>query len=136
MRWARIMMLLVLMVRGVSLWISRREALRVTVIGLLMLTGNNGLLGVGQRYLGSGMASLIMAGIPILIALFEAVTPGGEPLNGIGWVGTALGAIGLTLLLWPSLHLPGGADAGVLFGLGVLLIAMVSWAADSIVSRR
>jgi drug/metabolite transporter (DMT)-like permease len=130
------MMMLLLLVRGTSLRITRREALRVTVIGLLLLTCNNGLLGIGEQYISSGMASLIMAGIPILIAILETLIPGGEPLNRIGWTGTVLGAAGLALLLWPSLHLPAGSDGGFALGCGILLIAMVSWAVGSIVSRR
>ncbi|ADV84168.1 EamA family transporter [Terriglobus saanensis] len=130
------LLMAILAARGKSVRVSRRELVRLLVIGLMLLTGNNVLLAWGEQYVSSGMASLIMASIPILIALLETVVPGGEPLNGVGWVGTTLGVGGMVLLLWPSLHLPEGTNGGVLLACGILMLGGVSWAVGSVVARR
>ena len=130
------LLMAILAARGKSVRVSRRELVRLLVIGLMLLTGNNVLLAWGEQYVSSGMASLIMAAIPIMIALLETVVPGGEPLNGVGWVGTGMGVGGMVLLLWPSLHLPAGANGGVLLASGILMLAGVSWAVGSVVARR
>ena len=55
--------------------------------------------------------------IPIFVALIETALPGGETLNLRGWLGTLLGAVGMFVLLWPTLHRAGGApDRRSLFG--------------------
>jgi drug/metabolite transporter (DMT)-like permease len=130
------LLMAILAVRGKSVRVSRAELVRLLVIGLMLLTGNNVLLAWGEQYVSSGMASLIMASIPILIALMETVVPGGEPLNRVGWVGTMLGVGGMVLLLWPSLHLPSGENGGVLLACGILMLGGVSWAVGSVVARR
>ena len=46
----------------------------------------------------SGLASLILAVIPLYVALIEMFLPGGEPLPARGWLGMALGFAGLAAL--------------------------------------
>ncbi len=129
-------------VRGRSLAMSRHELLRALVLGLLLLTGNNVLLGWGEQYVPAGYAALLAASIPLLIAVAESAIPGGIPLNRTGWAGTALGLGGLTLLVMPVLRngltaqRSGGADRGVLLGTVILCVGNLCWVAGSLLSGR
>jgi len=156
-----------LVLLGYKLWrdssvrISRREALRLFVLSLLLLTGNNVLLGWGERYVTAGYASLLTASVPMLIALAETFIPGGTPLNRIGWLGTLLGLGGLSLLLAPVLRnglvahgtikaisasagtitraqssAQTSADHALALGTLILGFAIASWVIGSLLSSR
>jgi drug/metabolite transporter (DMT)-like permease len=122
--------------RGIKLRLSGREAWLQITIGVLMLTGGNVGLMYAERTLASGLSALIIAVIPLYVALFEAVTPNGEGLKAKGWVGIAVGFAGLVVLLAPglrdSLHGDRAQMIGGLFALG----CAVSWTAGTIIARR
>ena len=89
-----------------------------------------------EKTVPSGLASLVLAVIPLLAALAEMLLPGGEPLPARGWLGMALGFAGLAALVWPSLRtgLPGTARAS--WPSALLLIGAFAWTAGSLLSRR
>ena len=122
--------------RGISLRLTGREAWTQAGIGVLLLTGGNVGLMYAERTLASGLSSLIIAVIPLYVALFEAVAPRGEGLRAKGWVGIGIGFAGLLVLLWPGMrggqHGDRGQMIGGLFALGCAL----SWTAGSILARR
>jgi len=133
---AGIILMAIFAFRGKSLGVPVRELRWIALISVMMLTGNNVLLAWAEQYVTSGFASLVMAGIPIFIALLEVAIPGGEPLNPLGWTGTLLGLAGLVLLLWRSLHQPATPGSHQAFACMILLLGGVSWAAGSVLSRR
>jgi drug/metabolite transporter (DMT)-like permease len=130
------LMLLFCRVRGISLRLTGREALLQALIGVLLLTGGNVGLMYAEQTLASGLSSLIIAVIPLYVALFEAVAPRGEGLRAKGWAGIAAGFAGLLILLWPGLRegLRGnkGQMVGAIFALGCAL----SWTIGTIIARR
>ena len=85
-----------------------------------------------RRPLPSGLASLVLAVIPLYVALTEMLLPGGEPLPARGWLGMALGFAGLAVLVWPSLRNGLGGDSTRLLAVGALLGGGVCWTAGSI----
>ena len=124
--------------RGISLRVPRRTAWQLILVGVLFMSANNVLLIWGETKVASGYASLVIAMIPILVALLETALPGGETLNLRGWLGTLLGAIGMFALLWPALHRAAGssADRRGLAGYAILVLAALSFAVGSVLSRR
>ncbi len=123
--------------RGVSLRVPSGTAWRLALVGILMMTVNNLLLIWGETKVASGLASLIIAMVPILVAVIETALPGGEKLNLRGWLGTLLGAVGMFVLLWPALHRAGGApDRRSLLGFLILTAAALAFASGSVLSRR
>jgi drug/metabolite transporter (DMT)-like permease len=123
--------------RGTSLRVPRRTAWQLALVGVLIMTANNVLLIWAETKVASGYASLVVAMIPILIALIETVLPHGERLNLRGWLGTLLGALGMLVLLWPTLHHAGsGTEGRSLFGFVLLIGAALSFAIGSILARR
>ncbi len=139
---AGLILLLITRFRGIPVRISRPEFLRALAIGLLLLTGNNVLLGWAERYVTAGYAALLTASVPMLVAVAEAVLPRGVPLNRTGWLGTALGVGGLLLLLAPVLRhglVLGKGDNtthALTLGTAVLIFAILSWVAGSLLSSR
>jgi len=124
------------LVRGISLRVSRATAWRLAVVGILFMSVNNVLLVWAEQKVPSGYASVVIAMIPIMVAIFENVTPDGETLNLRGWVGTVLGAIGMFVLVWPRLHSSAGLDRQGVAGFLILVVAALAFAVGSILSRR
>jgi drug/metabolite transporter (DMT)-like permease len=120
---------------GKKIALNRADAGRLFVIALLLLTGGNVLLVWSERFIPSGLAALIVAVVPLWVAILEGVF-GSERLTGRGWSGILLGIAGLVVLLWPKLT--SGSELGrhdLLVSL-VLMIGALSWAIGSIFSRR
>jgi drug/metabolite transporter (DMT)-like permease len=122
--------------RGLRLVWPRKTMLMLGLVGLLLLGGGNLGLIYAEETVPSGLAALVLAVIPLYVALIEMVLPGGEPLPARGWLGLLLGFAGLAALLWPSLHDGFGGDPALLWALAALLAGGLCWAIGSIVSRR
>src|SRR5580700_10414940 len=90
--------------RGLRLVWPPRTMWLLGLIGLLLLGGGNVGLVYAEVAVPSGWASLVLAVIPLYVALIEMFLPGGEPLPARGWVGMMLGFAGLAALVWPSLR--------------------------------
>jgi len=123
--------------RGKSLRVPKGEAWKLVLVGLLFMSGNNMMLTWGEKMVPSGFASLVVSTMPIMIALMEMFTPGGEALNKRGWAGTLLGTLGIGVLVWPSIHSGGMSGySRPVEGVLVLLFAAFSFGVGSVLSRR
>ncbi len=133
-----VLIVVISLMRGKSLRVPRGEGWKLALVGILFMSGNNMLLTWGEKMVPSGFASLIVCTMPIMIALLEVFLPGGEPLSSLGWAGTTLGTVGIGVLVWPSLRggmaQPGYSRPGL--GIVVLLLAALSFAIGSVLSRR
>ena len=100
---------------------------------------------LAEQYLPSGFAALLVAVIPLYVALIEAFLPRSlnlqaERLNRRGWLGLALGFAGLAVLVSPSLseavrsHTVHGSTQ--LLGCCISLSGAFAWSAASVLSRR
>src|SRR5450755_661867 len=127
--------------RDISLRVPSRTAWQLILVGVLFMSANNVLLIWAETKVPSGYASLVIAMIPILVALMETALPGGETLNLRGWLGTLIGAIGMLVLVAPSLvmgentqrHI-GGPDFQRVLGFLILVGAAISFAVGSVLS--
>jgi drug/metabolite transporter (DMT)-like permease len=122
--------------RGLRLIFPARTMLMLGVLGLLLLGGGNVGLVYAERTLPSGFCSLIVAVIPLYVALIEMFLPEGEPMPRRGWLGMAIGFVGLATLLWPSLRTGFSGDSSRLLAISALLAGALSWTVGSILSRR
>ncbi len=127
---------IVCLLRGRSLRVTRREAWQLALVGCLFMSANNVLLTWAERLVPSGLASLVVATMPIMVAVIEAAMPGGEALNRRGWAGTLLGTGGMVALLWPSLRHEAPAGGRHLAAFVILLVAALAFAIGSVLSRR
>ena len=95
--------------------------------GCLLLFGNGG-VAWGEQYLPSGFVALIIATVPLWMALF-APAFGGRWINWPAAIGIAVGLAGIFLLVRP-----GGAGAGHWQTL-VVLMSPLLWALGSLYAR-
>ena len=124
--------------RGKQLLYSRPVMIRLGYLGALMLFGGNIGLVWAEKYLASGLAALIVAVVPLYVAVIESMLPNGEQLRPRGVFGLALGLVALFALLWPSFHaalLTHGQPIQIVAAIVVLLGAL-SWSTGSVLFRR
>ena len=124
------------LVRGVSLRVPRGVAWRLALVGVLFMTCNNVLLTWAETMVPTGLSALVVATMPIMVAVIEAVLPGGEALNRRGWAGTLLGTAGMVALVSPSLRRGAPAGGRHLLAYALLLLAALAFAIGSVLSRR
>ena len=97
------------------------------VLSIFMVLLSNGLVNLAETEVGSGLAAIAVASMPLFAGLF-AMLRGRHPTR-IEWVGLAIGFIGV---IWLSAH---GELASSALGLICLIIAPIAWAWGSIWSR-
>ena len=110
--------------RGGSLRVSRNALLSCVLIGAL-LPGANAVLFVAEKNVPTGLASLIIASVPLWVVLLRLV--GRERLPWPALAGVAIGFVGVALLAHPS----GGARY---WGLALCVLSAVMWATGSVLS--
>ena len=100
-----------------------------TIIGALLILGGNGGVSWAEQLVPSGLAALLVAIVPVWIAVFLWAGGGARPHARVA-LGIVLGLAGVAFLVGPQIG--GGALPGVLLILG----ATLSWATGSLYSRR
>ena len=121
---------------GLKTWPTRKEFVRLAVIGVLMLGCGNTSVLWAEQYIPSGLAALLVASIPLYAALIEVILPRGEGLSARGWVGVGVGFVGIVFLLWPGLRNGLHGDSRQIIAAGVTLAGTLCWTAASVISRR
>jgi O-acetylserine/cysteine efflux transporter len=97
--------------------------------GLLIGVGQFGLLFVAMNgHISPGLASLVIQ-IQVFFTIGLAMVMAGESLQRVQWVALALGAAGLGVIVT---HTDGNTTPQ---GLGLILLAALSWAGGNLVSR-
>jgi drug/metabolite transporter (DMT)-like permease len=110
-----------------------REWKLITVVGLLLLVGANGLVVWGEQWVQSNQAALIIATTALWIAGIGTLGPQGEALTRQTMLGLTIGFAGVVVLMFshgPELSLShmGGQ-------LAIMLSALL-WASGSIYGKR
>lgn len=120
------LMAVVVRVRGGSLRVSRRAFASCVLVGCL-LPGANAVLFFAERHVATGLASLIIASVPLWIVLFRLAARERLPWQAL--LGVGIGFAGVAVLAHPSggSHLP---------GIVLCLVSSVMWATGSVVSAR
>jgi drug/metabolite transporter (DMT)-like permease len=116
-----------LAVRGAALP-DRRQWLGAIPVSLLLFVGGNGFVALAEVHIGSGVAAVVVATMPLWMGLFAVV--GGERPRAREWLGIGLGFVAVAVL-------SSGADLRADLGATLfLLLAPLAWAAGSMLSRR
>lgn len=113
---------------------TRREWAKGALAGLLMLTVGNGLVTWAETHVASNLAALLVAAVPLYVAVLDWLRPGGVAPERRTWIGIALGAFGMVLLVAHG-EVPGeGATSpGAVVA---LLVASLGWAAGMLYARH
>jgi drug/metabolite transporter (DMT)-like permease len=112
--------------RGGSLRITRRAFASCVVIGLL-LPGANAVLFYAERDVPTGLASLIIASVPLWIVVLRLLNHERMPWQALAGVG--VGFVGVAIIARPS----GGATT---IGVLLCLVSALMWATGSVLSAR
>jgi drug/metabolite transporter (DMT)-like permease len=116
-----------------STWPEWRTSI---IVGACLLLGGNGGVTVSEKFIETGLASLIVATVPIYITLLGwlfGMTP--RP-TALVWLGLAGGFVGVGILLGPALRFSGGGNHHPLIGMSILLTGSFFWSAGSLYSRK
>ena len=103
------------------------------IIGGLMLLGGNGLVTWAEQRVPSGLAALIVASVPIWMAVLEGLEKRARP-GGAVIAGLLLGLAGIALLVAPGRFAGNGHVDPI--GALALLTAALCWSFGSLYSRR
>ena len=106
------------------------------IIGACLLLGGNGGVTLAEQYVSSGLASVMVATVPIYIALlawWSGIAPKPTP---IVWLGLAGGFAGVAILIGPALKFSPDKTSHPGIGMLILLCSSFIWSAGSIYSRK
>jgi drug/metabolite transporter (DMT)-like permease len=106
------------------------------IIGACLLLGGNGGVTLAEQYVSSGLASVIVATVPIYIALLAWATRTGPKPSPIVWLGLAGGLAGVAILVGPALHFSPNEGGRAGLGMLILLCSSFIWSVGSIFSRK
>jgi drug/metabolite transporter (DMT)-like permease len=120
------LMVLVVLLRGGKLRVSRRALGSCILIGIL-LPGANAVLFFAERNVPTGLASLIIASVPLWVVLLRLI--GRERLPWPALAGVGVGFAGVAVLAQPS----GGATAS---GIALCVLSAIMWSVGSVLSAR
>jgi drug/metabolite transporter (DMT)-like permease len=121
--------------RGVPLRVRRRDLVTCVVVGLFLLVGGMYSTFLAETYVPSGLAALIVASLPLWIALAESVVPGMERPSARGVMGLVIGFAGLGVLMVPRI----GGLVGTprqLTGIVIVIAGTWLWTAGSVISKK
>lgn len=128
--------LLVATSAGVRAFRMTRAQLGTAVLsGLLLPAWGNGMVILAQSQVASGLAALLIASVPLYIAVLRALT--GDRPRRATMLGVLVGAVGLTLLVVVG---PAGGSGGVSgsawWGPPLVLLAGLGWATGTFATTR
>lgn len=129
---AGLLLLLIVKLRKVELRPTAGELLILGSSGLLLWTGGNGLVTWAEQRADSGFAALIIATVPILVSVTEALLDRQRP-SLLLMASLVIALAGVGLLSLPALTSGVGAD---LPSLAALLAGAVSWTLGTVLQKR
>jgi drug/metabolite transporter (DMT)-like permease len=112
---------------------SKKEWLHAGISGILMASLGNGLVTVAEEHVPSNLAALLVACVPLYVALLDWLRPGGTRPKPAALLGVGLGLIGMLLLVAPA---PGQSSAADVWGVLAVLGAGLSWAMGILYTRH
>jgi drug/metabolite transporter (DMT)-like permease len=124
--FAGAIMAVVVVKRGGTMRISRPAFISCVLIGCL-LPGANAVLFFAERDVPTGLASLIIASVPLWVVLLRLLL--GERVPTPVLVGVGVGFAGVAVLAQPE----GGATK---LGIGLCVLSAVMWSIGSVASKR
>ncbi|MCA1581335.1 MAG: drug/metabolite exporter YedA [Acidobacteria bacterium] len=112
---------------------EKRHWKSAAIIGGLLLLGGNGFVSWAEQRVPSGLAALIVASVPIWMAVVQGILRRRRPPAAV-LAGLLIGLGGLVLLVLPGRF--GGGEHVDPLGAAALMFAALSWVIGSLYSRR
>lgn len=102
------------------------------ITGTLLLVGGNAAVILAERHVPSGITAVMVSTMPIWTVVIASLTRRGHRLGPLNWLGLLAGLAGVVLLVWPSVTVTRTADRDFLWGVVLLQLGSISWAAGSV----
>jgi drug/metabolite transporter (DMT)-like permease len=107
------------------------------IVGACLLLGGNGGVTLAEQYVPSGLAALLVATVPLYIAMLSWWLGMSARPNAMTVLGLAGGFAGVGMLIGPALRLSGYGEAPhAWIGMSILLCSSFIWSLGSLYSRR
>lgn len=106
------------------------------VMGFVLLGFSLGNVAVSEKHVPSGVVALIIAALPLWIAIFRTIAK--DAPSARGWFGVLVGFAGVALLMKPgSIASVSGEDSRtVVFSMFMVLIGNIAWALGTYLAPR
>src|SRR5512140_1339091 len=104
---------------------TARQWRSAIIVGLLLLLGGNGMVSWAEQHVASGVAALIVASIPLWVALIDALRPHGIKPDWKIVLGLLIGFGGIVLLVTESENFGSASHMSLTGVLGLLLAAFL-----------
>lgn len=110
---------------------NKRDVIKLSIVGLLMLLGGNGLVVYAEQWVHSGIASLLVATVPLFMAIIEIFILKYKKMDYKGFIGLMLGFGGVAYLTLAN----NGVGVIDFKGTLLLLLASLFWSIGSVYSK-
>ncbi|MBE0538440.1 MAG: EamA family transporter [Ignavibacterium sp.] len=133
-RWliAGIILITILRLNGKQLP-KKEDLIHIAIIGVALLGFGNGLVVVGEQWIESGLAALLITTTPFWMVGVESLLPNGPKLNWMILTGLLIGILGVALIFGGNLKYI--FDTKYLVGVLSILGAVVAWSLGSVYSK-
>ena len=116
---------------------SRVEWRTAAIVGTCLLVGGNGGVTLAEQYVPSGLAALLVATVPLYVALLSWIFGMAERPTPLTALGLAGGFVGVGVLVGPALRASDhGESPHAWIGMLILLFSAFIWSAGSLYSRK
>jgi drug/metabolite transporter (DMT)-like permease len=110
----------------------RALAPQLALVALLEITVPFLLISIGEQHIASSLTGLLIASLPLFVALLALRLDRAERVTGVRLLGLLVGIGGVAALLGVDL----GGDRTALFGAAMVLLATLSYATSTFVVKR
>lgn len=116
--------------------IPKPQIITSGVMGFLLLGFGLGNVAVAEEHVPSGIVALIIAALPLWIAIFRTIS--GERPSKQNWLGLIIGFLGVALLLKPGSvqAVSGESSSTVVFFMVMVLLGNIGWALGTYLAPR
>ncbi|NDE54268.1 MAG: EamA family transporter, partial [Actinobacteria bacterium] len=116
--------------------VPKAEIRTSVILGFVLLGFGLGNVAVAEKHVPSGIVALIIAALPMWIAIFRFVS--GERPSRSTWLGLVVGFVGVALLLKPGSvqSVSGEGSSTVVFYMLMVLIGNIGWALGTFLAPR
>lgn len=111
-----------------------RQWQQAALVGVLLLLGGNGGVVWGEQQVPSGIAALLIATVPLWMAVLAWAMGQRSRPRPLEWLGLLLGLAGIVWLIGPEFTSVVSGSINIYYL--VIVLAALSWALGSILSRR
>ncbi len=134
--WSRVVIATAILL-PVGWWLGALRGLRgklvpLLAIGGLEIVGPFPLIAAGEQYVSSSLAAILIATVPLIIALLAIRFDADERVRGPRLIGLVVGLAGVIILL--GIDVAGRPDE--LLGAGMIILAAVGYAAAPLILKR